>query len=35
MLTPTMKLKRREVDDKYSAYYENWYGLNDFVVDAD
>ena len=35
MLTPTMKLKRREVDDKYSAYYENWYRLNDFVVDAD
>jgi hypothetical protein len=30
-----MKLKRREVDDKYSAYYENWYRLNDFVVDAD
>jgi long-subunit acyl-CoA synthetase (AMP-forming) len=34
MLTPTMKLKRREVDDKYSAYYENWYGLKDFVVNA-
>jgi long-chain acyl-CoA synthetase len=34
MLTPTMKLKRREVDDKYSAHYENWYGLKDFVVNA-
>jgi long-subunit acyl-CoA synthetase (AMP-forming) len=34
MLTPTMKLKRREVDDKYSAYYENWYGLKDFVVNG-
>ena len=33
-LTPTMKLKRREVDSKYSAYYENWYGLKDFVVNG-
>jgi long-chain acyl-CoA synthetase len=32
MLTPTMKLKRHEVDGKYSAYYDNWYGLKDFVV---
>jgi hypothetical protein len=34
MLTPTMKLKRREVEDKYAVNYDNWYGLKDFVINA-
>jgi long-chain acyl-CoA synthetase len=32
MLTPTMKLKRREVEDKYAAYYNDWYSTKDFVL---
>lgn len=25
MLTPTLKLKRREIDGRYATYYENWF----------
>lgn len=32
MLTPTLKLKRREVEDRYSQMYEHWYKADGFVV---
>jgi long-chain acyl-CoA synthetase len=34
MLTPTMKLKRREVEDKYALYYDDWYSKKDFVLNV-
>lgn len=32
LLTPTMKIKRNEVEKKYSAHYEDWYKTKDLVV---
>lgn len=32
MLTPTLKLKRREIDGRYAAYYENWFEKTEIVT---
>lgn len=32
MLTPTMKIKRREVEAKYAVNYELWYQREEFVT---
>jgi long-chain acyl-CoA synthetase len=32
LLTPTLKIKRNEVDNRYGAHYENWYGASDSIV---
>ncbi|HSF44787.1 MAG TPA: AMP-binding protein [Chitinophagaceae bacterium] len=34
MLTPTLKLKRREVEDKYASFYDGWYSTKDFVLNV-
>jgi long-chain acyl-CoA synthetase len=33
MLTPTMKIKRREIEARYSANYDLWYNKERFVVE--
>jgi long-subunit acyl-CoA synthetase (AMP-forming) len=32
MLTPTMKIKRREVEAKYAVNYDIWYQKEKFVT---
>ena len=34
MLTPTLKLKRREIETCYGSFFEVWYGETDLVVIA-
>ena len=31
MLTPTLKLKRREIDGRYAGHYENWFRREELV----
>ena len=31
LMTPTLKLKRNLVEDKYKANLENWYNTKEFV----
>jgi len=31
LLTPSLKIKRNEIEKRYAPYYEEWYGLNGAV----
>jgi long-subunit acyl-CoA synthetase (AMP-forming) len=31
LLTPSLKIKRNEIEKRYAAHYEEWYGLSGFV----
>jgi len=31
MLTPTLKLKRREIDGRYAVHFENWFQRAELV----
>jgi long-chain acyl-CoA synthetase len=32
LLTPTMKIKRNPIEDKYQPHYETWYSHSESVV---
>ena len=31
LLTPSLKIKRNEIEKRYAAYYDEWYSLNGYV----
>jgi long-subunit acyl-CoA synthetase (AMP-forming) len=32
LLTPTMKIKRNPIEDKYQLHYESWYNQKEAIV---